>query len=305
MAQLGQTAVVVTSTGSVDYFGRFAYLPLFILRLKVHIDGREYTDGVDLSAEDFYRYISQNPQARTGTTPADFSAVAQLLLDLAEQGYKNVIVLTISKTLSQSYELVCETSVVLKNRLNIHVIDTDTCAAPEGYLAVRAANMALKGRSVPEILAMLEDFKNRCELLFFVNDLSTLARNGHLNHLSSIIGNFLQIKPLLSLKDGEIRVTKKVRTTANALAELRRLVLERVQEKNAGLMGMYLGNLSMYRSFIDSFAGQADVRWEFPLTPVVGAHLGADAVGIALFDETDFSLPENDLNRLMLRAMVR
>lgn len=279
-----KTAIVVTSTSSIDYFTSNNKIPVYVLNLKVIINGKKYLDGIDMRADAFYQTLVNNPSLVPKTEPPEPDDIQRTLHTIKVKGYTDVIILTLSKNLSTSFQVISDTVKDFEG-LNITVYDTETCTIPEGFFGFKAAQMADKGATSEEIIKVLDRMKLDTEIIFCVNDLKYLTKNGRLNMSKSLLAKVLQIKPIISFKAGQLTIVGKVRKIENALDELAAFVSGKVKNPSLQTLGLYMGNQDLYRRFAAKLP--AELKFEFPLTPVVGAHIGPDAVGVAFCGKID------------------
>ena len=182
----------------------------------------------------------------------------ELLDRLIEEGYTDVIMYAISYKRSSIGPMVENLIDEYKGKINIYVVDTKLATYMQGYLAVRAKEMADAGKSVQEILDYTQYLIDNQHAYFVVDDLNYLVKNGRLSGAQGFIGNLLKIKPVLELtKDGRIVSVEKVRTHGRAVetvwnrfiaetkdAKVKVLVLHTVREQEARKSPWRLGRLN-------------------------------------------------------------
>lgn len=150
-----QCAIVCTSTSSLDDFeGKPKNIQ--VLRLHVHTPpDNDYLDGQNLRAQNFYRWMQNNPKLLPSTQPPDTEAMLATFDYLIKKGYTDVIVPTISSTLSKTYSDISDIARLLRKQIAIHVVDTGTVGIMEGLFSLEA-NQMINDRYTPaEIVSRL------------------------------------------------------------------------------------------------------------------------------------------------------
>ena len=106
----------------------------------------------------------------------------------------------------------------------VRVIDTRTVSAAIAMLAFAVQRRLERGTTDEEIDALVERFQREHELLFTLDSLDYLARGGRIGRASSLVGGLLNVKPILTIRDGEVVPLKRVRGSAKAFAEFAALL---------------------------------------------------------------------------------
>lgn len=279
-------AIAVTSTSGVDHTNLKNDINL--IRLTVHFDGKDYVDHTELKADDFYEMINEKPNADVKTSQAATGKVAELYENLKDQGYTDVIVVTISSKLSGSYQG-CVTAATLVEGINVHVIDSKSASYGETLLAAHALKLAKENVEPKIIVEKLEEIRDNVNIYLLVDTLKYLVKNGRLSHTSGALGTLLKIKPILTVENGVILPLEKVRTTKKAREKLLELSLEKIKEtKEAEAFIAYTDNKDLAETFENEILKHyPNLKITLiPLTPVVGAHTGPGAIGIGLIKYT-------------------
>lgn len=169
---------------------------------------------------------------------------------------------------------------------DIRVIDTETIAGPLAAMVIQAAQWAKEGLDADAILARLEDMKLRMRLYFTVDTLEYLQRGGRIGGAKALLGNLLQIRPILTFKSGQIEPLTNERTRKRALQHIMRLAFETAPRDRDPLF-------SVMHAAAPDVAQQlaAELKAEFGpievlvmnLVPAVVTHGGPGAIGIGFF----------------------
>lgn len=277
-------AVVATSTGSLDELPELDDL-LYILRLNVHLDGLVYADGYDLHPEAFYLWQAETPEGTASTSPPAESAVRDLFKEIIDLGYREIIVTTLSGRISGTVDTVRKVAAEMARDIQTYIIDTGTACIAEGHFALEAVRLLRFGFAAADVAEYLERLKPTAEIVFSVNNLRHLH---HLNTTEKFFAGLLDLKPVLRFYDGQfsradIGMGRKTEDTLDALADT---AARAARAKPVRLYGLYGGDRALYERLAEKLQNKTGLTpAAFPISPVIGAHIGEDAVGVCWVDE--------------------
>ena len=275
--------VATTSTSCLDYVEHD--YDIYTIRIKIDMNGTLKDDGSEIKADEFYRLMSEDKHLVPKTSQPSIGELVDVFEEYAEQGYEEIIVTTISSKLSGTYNGVCKAAEILADKIKIIPFDTKTVCYNEGHFALTAAKMIREGASTEEIIKKLEFMREHNTILFAVDSLECLVKNGRLSGAAGFIGTFLKIKPLLQvLEDGSIQAVDKIRTTKKALEVVCDRISEYVKGHKFFATIVYTGD-ELKQYLIDTLKEKTGMEGlaEHPASPVVGCHVGAQAIGIGAF----------------------
>jgi DegV family protein with EDD domain len=250
-----------------------------VVPLYINVGSYGYLDGIDITREEFYKKLPGFPVHPTTAVPSaqKFHAIYD---SLADEGATQVLSIHISVALS-SVVNVASIAAQETTSTSVTVFDAHQLSLGTGFAVETAAKMAAAGHDVAEILAVLNAQIKRSHVFATLDTLEFLKRSGRMNSFMAGVGSLLQIKPILTMFDGQPG-NERVRTRDRAVKrviEMLRLVgpLERVAilhshapERVAELRALAAHLLP---------AGEILVA---EITPVIGAHIGPGAVGFAV-----------------------
>lgn len=187
-----------------------------VFPLNVIIDGKEYLDGVTINQEQLKQEMDANKSVKTSTPP--LGEVINYFEKLFEEGYDKIIHFTISSKLSSMYDLFANVS---KNYFDDKVIVVDSYSVSSLMLShvLYTIDELSKGTEIKKILAEIENRKPDYYLAFVPKDLTTLRNGGRVNFATAVIGNTIGLKPIITLKDGELVKDKTTRNMQKAIFE--------------------------------------------------------------------------------------
>ena len=214
-------------------------------------------------------------------SPGDFAEVYQEALD---GGASEIICLTVSGEVSATFQAALAAKDLLPEK-QITVVDTKSISMGQGFIVLKAAEMARDGKSKEEILAAVDDIRGRTHLFAALETLKFMALSGRVGHLTAEMANLLNIKPILTIKDGKLDLLEKVRTrkkswnrvlelTASALGngEIERIFILHVAAKEAA---------NDFEQQLRDTIATPDLIPMTELTPGLSVHTGAGLVGVA------------------------
>jgi DegV family protein with EDD domain len=161
----------------------------------------------------------------------------------------------------------------------VEVVDSLTVSLALGLVAIAAARAAQQGAALEDVVRVARDASDRVHLLFVLDTLEYLRRGGRIGKARAFLGTLIQVKPLLTVRDGEIHPARQVRTRARALDALYEWVL---QQKPIEAMGVvYSTGEEDARALLQRLGETGEVITS-RVGPVLGAHAGPGCLGVAL-----------------------
>lgn len=208
--------IVVDSTAQIPEEMLASHANLHVVPLKVILGDQEWPED-ELSAAELFGLVQAKGIHPKTSQPAvgDFVKLFKSLQEINAQ----VIVITISGGISGTAQG-ARTAVQMVDGKNIYVIDSGTTAMGMVDMAQAALNMANSGKKAVEIAVYLQAMAKFTHTLFMPNTLTYLHKGGRIGGAAALLGNVLQIKPVLYLVDGKVAVLDKVRTRARALSRM-------------------------------------------------------------------------------------
>jgi len=243
------------------------------------IDGREYADGEGISRVDFYLHLSSSKKPPTTAAPSigEFRKRYQRLFDLdCERVISVHAAAALTSMVSTAYQAARE----FDGRVT--VLDSRSLSLGLGFQVLAAAEQAENG--LEAALEAVEATRRRLRLFAALDTFEYARRSGRVSPTLSIFGGLLHIKPLIELAQGEIKAIGAARTTTQANQRMQEFF--RSGETFARLAIMHSGNEMRAREFLDQIMREhgrllpRDILL-VNVTPVIGTHVGPNAVGFA------------------------
>jgi DegV family protein with EDD domain len=168
-------------------------------------------------------------------------------------------------------------------RARIACVDSRTVAMPLTFLAVAAARAVEEGRSLDEVVALVESIRSRAALLVAVETLRYLEKGGRIGRMSALLGTMLNVKPIFEVRDGEVYPLERPRTWKRVPPRM--VELAQARGRFDDLAALYTTS----RDTAEQLADQAAAAGLMPrerirvvqASAVLGVHAGPGAIGIA------------------------
>ncbi|MCK9535991.1 MAG: DegV family protein [Bacilli bacterium] len=282
---MSKIAIISDVNAGLDYIGYDPDIP--VLRSIVNFGDEHYVDGIDIKADEFYQKLKTSAVIPSTSAPTIGEAMA-LMDRLIDEGYTDVIMYSISYKLSSIGQMVETLIDDYKEKIKIYVVDTKLATYMQGYIAVRAKEMAEAGKSVLEILDYSNYLIDNQHAYFIVDDLNYLVKNGRLSGAAGFVGNLLRIKPVLELtKDGRIVSKLKVKTHKKAVETALNMFFDEVKDaKKVKMMVYHTEREEEAEEYADRLKKECSNAYEVEVhmvTPAVGAHIGCGIIGFGYF----------------------
>lgn len=277
-------AIVTDSSSSLDYL-KHDFENLYMVRMPIYFDDKEYIDGKTITVEAFYERIKTEDVIPSTSQPS-LGETLELYEQLKSEGYTDIIHYPISKGISGTYQSLFSINDLVEG-VNIHLVDTKSTAVILGYIVLEALKSVELGKTVSEILNYSDYLANNFKPYFMVDDLKYLIKNGRLSNAAGFIGSVLKIKPILTFNnEGAIIGIEKIRTTKKAMNHIISKIVD--ETKNYQKVQYFIA-YGADQELIQDFKAQVaqvinlDNVIESILPSVIGAHVGIGVVALGYF----------------------
>ncbi|WP_373104650.1 DegV family protein [Gemella morbillorum] len=253
--------------------------------LNIVIDGNSYKEVIDMPLDKYYDYLKDPNNSFPTTSQPAIGEVVSCLEKLKEEGYTDVIAIALSSGISGTFSSYSVADLMVDG-INVYPFDSEVACHPEGYYAIKAAGLIKEGKSPKEIIATLDEMKKVSKAYFMADDLSHLQRSGRLNGAQAIVGNLLQVKPLLHFEDKVIVPFQKIRTYKKVVLRIYELFDEfyrQHKDENISVCILHVDALEKaeeIKNYMKEVYPNVNVEID-AITPVVSTHLGIGAIGFA------------------------
>jgi DegV family protein with EDD domain len=280
------TAIVLDSTADLpDAAGRFPNWR--VVPLYVNFGDESLRDGVDIDAAEFYTRLREATVFPTTSqpTPGDFLACYRGLA-----AYERILSLHVSGRVSGTFAS-AEMAAAEVGHGVVRAIDTETASAAIAMLALAIQRRLERGTTDEEIDALVERYRRESGLLFTVDTLEFLQRGGRIGKAAAFAGTLLHVKPILSIRDGEVEPVKRVRGERKAFAELASALENDTLDEPAYRLAVAHAAAPERAAELEALVRErrprADLELVVTLGAVIGAHAGPGTLALFWFRDGD------------------
>jgi len=277
------TAVVVDSTADFpeapERFPNWRVVPLY-----VRFGDESFRDYVDLAPAEFYARLRTSPVMPTTSqpTPGDFQAVYEQLGE-----YERIYSLHIAGTLSGTVESARIAAAELGDR--IRIVDTETASAAIAMLGLAVQRRLERETSDDELEELIGRHRRESQLIFTLDTLDYLARGGRIGRAAAWAGGLMRVKPILTIREGEVVPLNRVRGNQRAFQEF----ITAFESGSVDEPGLRVAiadadapdRAEALRELVQRTRPQAQLELAVTLGPVLGAHAGPGTVGLFWFTD--------------------
>ncbi|MDP5275979.1 DegV family protein [Chengkuizengella axinellae] len=274
-----------------------SYIPDFLLhQFEISVVSQNVVDEgqcereLDIDEEKFYEKLAIRKDLPSSSQPS-----VDEFHEVFENHIKNgddIVGVFVSSEMSGTYE----TALMVKNILlekypeaNIELIDSRVNIMQLGFATIAAARAAKAGKDIPGVVDAIQKNLNRSRILFVPETLEYLKRGGRIGTAKALIGSVLQIKPILTVKDGKTGVFSNARTKKRALEKMMNEFYENIKEHGLGdVIIHHIHCEKQARSIADKIGEKIDRAVGLaPIGPVAGLHVGPGTIGIAYYTKEE------------------
>ena len=270
-----------------------------LISYYVSFDGVNYRkDRAEVSAEDFYREMAENPGVYPKTSMPTQVDFYEAFLPCAKKGEK-VIYLNLTSKFSSSFQsarLAAEALMDDYPDCKIAVIDSFSATVQEGLLVTEAARMAQDGISFEEAVERLEELKMTSRIFFTTGDLSYLQKGGRIGKVLTQAASMLKIKPIIHLYEGELQAAGIARARKKSIAKFMEDAKSFFADKNINDYRICTGKGHDQEEY-DAFHKDVEAEMKalgftgevesYQIGCTIGVHTGPTPIGIACIRKYD------------------
>ena len=276
-----KTRIIVDSTADLmpEYKSRVHIVPL-----TVNFGDEEYIDGVTIDHKTFYEKLIESDVLPTTSQSTPDAFMKEF--EKAKEAGEAAVVITLASKFSGTYQ---SATIAAENYDNIYIVDSSSAAMGSGILVEFAFRLLDEGKGAEEIVKVLEEEKKKIIIVALVDTLEYLKKGGRISKTVAFAGGVLNIKPVLSVIDGEIGMLGKARGSKMG----NNLLVQEI-DKAGGIdfsKPVLLGYSGISDALLLKYIEDSRHIWEGNLEEVryttvgsvIGTHAGPGAVVVAFF----------------------
>jgi DegV family protein with EDD domain len=268
-----------------------ADLGIEVLPFFIHVEGKEYLDGVTITPGEFYQKMrTTNLEARTAAPSV--GQYYQLFERTLEVGTQEILCITLSNKLSSDYSSAVVAAEQIEAEFPNHrvvVFDSLSVAVPQGLLAIEAARRLNVGEPLDKVLEYITVARKRTGFIAALDSLDYLARGGRIGKAAYLVGSRLSILPIITINDeGVISPAQILRKKEGVLTSILSLLTKKTSDyRTLQVAVMHADEMEQAKKLrqllMDALPGLEISFDEF--TPVMGVHTGPGLIGLGYLYE--------------------
>ncbi len=261
---------------------------IYIVPLSFAFEDRVYRDGVDITPTQFYRLLKKANKFPTTSAPPPSAYLEAYRAQ--SQLSSTILCITLSRKLSMAFDSALQAKELAREELpetTIEVLDSESAAGSQGFVALAAARAASSGADLAQVMEATRGVMSRVEILGLMDTLYYVAKGGHVPKVAAWTASFFSIKPILGIKSDEVKLVARVRTKSRAVKRLLDIMKERVNQDPVHVSVMHADALEEAQKLRDRVANQFNCVELFitDFTPVMGVHTGPGVLALAFYSE--------------------
>ncbi len=260
-----------------------AFLPQIII-----FGDKEYRDDNEIDNVTFLKKLITSPTLPKTSAPAPVLYLP-IFREACNKG-ETVIIVCPSAEVSGTVRSATDAAVGFRKeecpQADIRVIDTKTIGAGLATMVMQAKKWADEGLDPDTIVSRISDLAKRSRSYFVANTLEYLQKGGRIGGAQALVGGLLQIKPILTLKNGRAELEENQRTKKRALGRLIELVTTQYPKNEDGYLSiMHGGNVEEARTLARKLAEKLDLDEQnipiYFLPPAILTHAGPGVLALS------------------------
>ena len=246
----------------------------------VIIGNETYKDGVEITADRFYSRLGSLSRLPTTSQPTigDFQEVYQRMLD---QGHQ-IVSVHVSSKLSGTVNSATQAKAALGDSSQIEIVDSQLASAPMALAVLSAAQWAREMPDYREVARRVRQSLVRNHGFVLVDTLEYLQKGGRIGKAQAFVGGILKVKPILTIRDGEVHPVERPRSMERAKSRIIEIARELAPVRQV--------NVSYSTDRVQALALRAELAElvdpehliESRFGPTLGTYLGPNALGVAV-----------------------
>ncbi len=265
--------------------------------LTITFEGRTYRDRLDIKPDEFYAIIEELPEEPSTSMPSP-SEYLSIINKAVKDGYTEILCICMSSGTSAAYQsaVIARDKFIEENPetpVLIHVVDSKSMSHGSGWLILKSARLRENGASFDELIEFNEKNKNRVKHFLSVDDLDHLIKSGRLSNATAFIGKILNLKPIMTMKNGRGAIVAKERGRKRVLQHY---VTEFIKRNDTDMTDFiiigYTSDISFAENLKHMIIRDSDFTGDIFIMQMgvaVGTHVGLGAISLFFLEKARIS----------------
>lgn len=272
------TVQIITDSAADIPAEMAAAMGIRVVPLSIRFGDEEFTDGVNLTTEQFYAKMAASPELPSTAAPSP-GAFEEAMRDAGASG-DPVVCINLSSALSATMQSAENAARSIGSDLDVRVVDSKSITGGQGMQVLAAVDAASKGAGPDEIVALIEDLRSRTHMFGALNTLDNLKKGGRIGNAQALLGGLLSIKPIIDISSGSVEEASKQRTRGKALVWLRDRLFQEPEVTDLALCQGMADDVDELLDLISPRYSREQVTiWT--IGAVIGTHGGAGVIGFS------------------------
>ena len=257
---------------------------IYLIPLRIIYENSEYRDKFEISAQEIYDSLETEIPKSSLPLSSDIEAIFDKLI---EDGFSDVIFITLSSGLSGTNNMVRIIADKYREKINIEVADSLALSLGLGFQVMECAKIVKETGSVKEGLKKIEEIKETMSVMFLVKTLHYLKKGGRIGKVEGTVGDMLHIKPIISInKEGVYFTLSKTRGRKNSIQKMVDLVVEKYKNKPINLAVAQGLAFEEAEKLLETLKSALNIKNDFlvQISPVLGMHTGPGLLGVIAYE---------------------
>lgn len=255
-----------------------------VLPLSVIYPEKTYHDRVTIQPQEVYDRMPDEIPTTSQPTPHE---VSSLLEEIRQEGFTHVLAVHLSSALSGTYDTVQMVAQEFED-LFIKVFDTRTLSIGTGWMVLEAARDIASGLGWQKTLDNLQQLQPRVNVYYVLETLEYLRRGGRIGSVAAMLGQFLHLKPIISVnKEGKYYTYAKARGRNKSIDKLVEIVEQAVEKGPIKLAVMHGGARDEFQKLLERLQQFPNIKELIAsdISPALGVHTGPGLLGVCVVEQ--------------------
>jgi DegV family protein with EDD domain len=254
-----------------------------VLPFRIRIGEKNYTQGIDINQESFYRLVRENKTVPKTTllTPNEIISYYRKIAGKGDE----ILSIHVSSKMSGTFASAFTAAQEVAHEFKVYPFDSYAGSAGLGFMCREARLMSMNGSPIQDILKRLDEIRKQLVIVLTLDTLEFAYMNGRVNALQSAITSLLKIKPIVILQEGILQMGDRVRTRQRSLDNVINQVIVSFGKQPLNVAVVHAADKDAATTLSNMVKSTLNCNEIFilDLSISVAANLGPGTVGIAAY----------------------